>query len=139
MIIKKFFPPETSYQMTSILEGVVQRGTAKKLKDLKLNIAGKTGTTNKNTDTWFIGYTSNLLIGVYVGLDNPSPLGRFETGSKTALPIFKEFVEKTVNKSDARPFKAAKGTVMMVVDPILAKKQNLILKTLLLKSIKNKM
>src|SRR5210317_759113 len=61
------FSPETSFQMTSILEGVVQRGTAKKLKDLNLNIAGKTGTTNKNTDTWFIGYTSNLLIGVYVG------------------------------------------------------------------------
>ena len=114
---KKIFSPETSFQMTSILEGVVQRGTAKKLKDLNLNIAGKTGTTNKNTDTWFIGYTSNLLIGVYVGLDNPSPLGRLETGSKTALPIFKEFVEKTVNKSEARPFKAAKGTVMMVVDP----------------------
>ena len=54
---------------------------------------------------------------MYVGFDNPSPLGRFETGSKTALPIFKEFVEKTVNKSEARPFKAAKGTVMMVVDP----------------------
>jgi penicillin-binding protein 1A len=85
---KKIFSPETSFQMTSILEGVVQRGTAKKLKDLNLNIAGKTGTTNKNTDTWFIGYTSNLLIGVYVGLDNPSPLGRLETGSKTALPIF---------------------------------------------------
>src|SRR6056300_1273222 len=114
---KKIFSPETSFQMTSILEGVVQRGTAKKLKDLNLNIAGKTGTTNKNTDTWFVGYTSNLLIGVYVGLDNPSPLGRFETGSKTALPIFKEFVEKTVNKSEARPFKAAKGNVMMVVDP----------------------
>ena len=103
--------------MTSILEGVVQRGTAKKLRDLKLNIAGKTGTTNKNTDTWFVGYTSNLLIGVYVGLDNPSPLGRYETGSKTALPIFKEFVENTINKSEARPFKAAKCTVMMVVDP----------------------
>jgi penicillin-binding protein 1A len=119
---KKIFSPETSYQMTSILEGVVQRGTAKKLRDLELNIAGKTGTTNKNTDTWFIGYTSNLLIGVYVGLDNPSTLGRFETGSKTALPIFKEFVEKTVNKSDARPFKAAEGTIMMVVDPITGQK-----------------
>ena len=95
--------------MTSILEGVVQRGTAKKLKDLKLNIAGKTGTTNKNTDTWFIGYTSNLLIGVYVGLDNPSPLGRYETGSKTALPIFKEFIKNAVNKSDARPFQSSRG------------------------------
>ena len=78
---------------------------------------GKTGTTNKNTDTWFIGFTSNLLIGVYVGSDNPTPLGKFETGSKTALPIFKEFIKKIVKKSDARPFKAAEGTVMMVVDP----------------------
>ena len=71
---KQIFSPQTAYQMTSILEGVVQRGTAKKLRNLKLNLAGKTGTTNKNTDTWFIGYTSNLLIGVYVGSDNPCHL-----------------------------------------------------------------
>ena len=119
---KQVFSPQTAYQMTSILEGVVQRGTGKKLKDLKLNIAGKTGTTNKNTDTWFIGFTSNLLVGVYVGLDNPKPLGKYETGSKTALPIFKDFIKKTVKKADARPFKAAKGTVMMVVDPITGQK-----------------
>ena len=116
------FSPQTAYQMTSILEGVVQRGTGKKLKDLKLNIAGKTGTTNKNTDTWFVGFTSNLLIGVYVGADNPSPLGKYETGSKTALPIFKDFIKKTIKKSEARPFKAAKGIIMMVVDPITGQK-----------------
>ena len=120
---KEVFSPQTAYQMTSILEGVVQRGTAKKLKDLNLNIAGKTGTTNKNTDTWFIGFTSNLLIGVYVGSDNPTPLGRYETGSKTALPIFKEFIKKIVKKSEARPFKAAAGTVMMVVDPLTGQKE----------------
>ncbi len=114
---RQIFSAATAYQMTSILEGVVQRGTAKKLKDLKLNIAGKTGTTNKNTDTWFIGFTSNLLVGVYVGSDNPIPLGKYETGSKTALPIFKNFIKKAVKKSDARPFKAAKDTIMMVVDP----------------------
>jgi penicillin-binding protein 1A len=119
---KKIFSPQTAHQITSILEGVVQRGTAKKLKDLKLNIAGKTGTTNKNTDTWFIGYTSNLLVGVYVGSDNPEPLGKFETGSKTALPIFKEFIKKSVKKSDARPFKAAEGTIMMVIDPTTGEK-----------------
>ena len=119
---KQVFSPQTAYQMTSILEGVVQRGTGKKLRDLKLNIAGKTGTTNKNTDTWFIGFTSNLLIGVYVGSDNPTPLGKYETGSKTALPIFKEFIKKTIKKSEARPFKAAKGTIMMVVDPITGQK-----------------
>jgi penicillin-binding protein 1A len=63
-----------------------------------------------------------LLIGVYVGSDNPIPLGKYETGSKTALPIFKKFVEKAVKKSEARPFKAANGTVMMVVDPITGQK-----------------
>ncbi len=114
---KQIFSPETAYQMTSILEGVVQRGTGKKLRDLNLNIAGKTGTSNKNTDTWFIGFTSNLLVGVYVGSDSPSPLGKYETGSKTALPIFKDFIEQAVKKSDARPFKAAEDTIMMVVDP----------------------
>ncbi len=119
---KQIFSPQTSYQMTSILEGVVQRGTGKKLRDLNLNIAGKTGTTNKNTDTWFVGFTSNFLVGVYVGLDNPTPLGRYETGSKTALPIFKDFIKKTVKKSEARPFKAAKGTIMMVVDPVTGEK-----------------
>ncbi len=118
----QIFSPETASQMTSILEGVVQRGTAKKLKDLNLNIAGKTGTTNKNTDTWFIGFTSNVLVGVYVGSDNPTPLGKYETGSKTALPIFKSFISDSVNKYDARPFKAAKGTVMMVVDPLTGQK-----------------
>mgnify|MGYP003317375491 CR=1 FL=1 len=94
--------------MTSILEGVVQRGTGKKLRDLNLNIAGKTGTTNKNTDTWFVGFTSNFLVGVYVGLDNPTPLGRYETGSKTALPIFKDFIKKTVKKSPKKLTKKKK-------------------------------
>ena len=119
---QQIFSPQTAFQMTSILEGVIQRGTGKKLKELKLNIAGKTGTTNKNTDTWFIGFTSNLLIGVYVGSDNPQPLGKYETGSKTALPIFKDFVKKSVKRSDARPFKAAEGITMMVIDPITGQK-----------------
>jgi penicillin-binding protein 1A len=135
---KEVFSAQTAYQMTSILEGVVQRGTAKKLKDLKLNIAGKTGTTNKNTDTWFIGFTSNLLIGVYVGSDNPTSLGKYETGSKTALPIFKEFVKKTVKKSDARPFKVAEGTVMMVVDPVTGQKAKFTSKNTIIEVYKKK-
>tara|TARA_B100001057_G_scaffold427689_1_gene452565 strand:- start:782 stop:3118 length:2337 start_codon:yes stop_codon:yes gene_type:complete len=121
---KQIFTPQTAFQMTSILEGVIQRGTGKKLRDLNLNIAGKTGTTNKNTDTWFIGYTSNLLVGVYVGADNPRPLGKYETGSKTALPIFKNFVQKAVKKADARPFKVSEGIIMMVVDPKTGQKAN---------------
>ena len=119
---QQIFSPQTAYQITSILEGVVERGTGKKLRDLNLQLAGKTGTTNKNTDAWFVGFTSNLVIGVYVGYDNPRTLGKFETGSKTALPIFKEFVKKAVNKYEARPFKVAKGIKMMVVDASNGKK-----------------
>ena len=119
---KQIFSPQTAYQVTSLLEGVIQRGTGKKLKKLKLNLAGKTGTTNENTDAWFIGFTSNLVIGVYVGMDNPSPLGKYETGSKTALPIFEKFVSKAIKKSDARPFKVSEGITMMVVDSTTGQK-----------------
>ena len=101
---------------------MVKRGTGKKLKELKLNLAGKTGTTNENTDAWFVGFTSDLVIGVYVGMDNPRPLGKFETGSKAALPIFKEFVEKAIKKSDARPFKVPKNMTLMVIDPLTGEK-----------------
>ena len=118
----QIFSPETAYQITSILEGAVQRGTGRKLKDLNLDLAGKTGTTNSNTDTWFIGFTSKLAIGVYVGSDNPKPLGRYETGAKTALPIFKDFVKKAVKKKEARPFKVADNILMMVIDPLTGKK-----------------
>ena len=133
---KQIFSPQTAYQMTSILEGVVQRGTGKKLKDLNLQLAGKTGTTNKNTDAWFIGFTSNLVIGVYVGFDNPRTLGKFETGSKTALPIFKEFVKNSVNNNEARPFKVAKGIKMMVVDASTGKKADSNSKNTIIESFK---
>ena len=119
---EQIFSPETAYQMTSILEGTVQNGTGKNLKDLNLDLAGKTGTTNGNTDTWFIGFTSKLAVGVYVGSDNPKSLGRYETGAKTALPIFKSFVKKAVKKEDARPFKVAKNILMKVIDPVTGKK-----------------
>ncbi len=96
---------ETAYQITSMLEGVVKRGTGKKLKKLNLPIAGKTGTTNDNFDAWFIGSTSNLTIGVYVGYDNPKSLGKYETGSKAALPIFKKFIETAIYREDIKNFK----------------------------------
>ena len=95
---------ETAYQMTSILKGTVERGTAKKLKSLNVPLAGKTGTTNNNFDAWFIGFSSNLVIGVYIGFDNPKTLGKFETGSKAALPIFKEFIENALYKDDFKEF-----------------------------------
>ena len=120
----QIFSPETAYQMTSMLEGTIKRGTGRGLKDLELNLAGKTGTTNKNTDTWFIGYTSNLVIGVYVGFDKPKTLGKRETGAKTAMPIFKSFIKKAIKKKDARPFKVANNINMMVIDRFTGKKAN---------------
>jgi penicillin-binding protein 1A len=108
--------PETAYQITSMLEGVVQRGTGRKLKDLNLILAGKTGTTNKNMDAWFLGFTSEIVIGVYVGFDKPKSLGRYETGAKAALPIFKKFVKNVVKKSESRPFKVPKDINLVMVD-----------------------
>ena len=106
---EKIFSEETAYQMTSILEGVVKRGTGKKLRDLKVPIAGKTGTTNNNYDAWFVGFTSNLVVGVYIGFDNPKTLGKYETGSKAALPIFKNFIKSALYKEDFKEFKIPEG------------------------------
>ncbi len=113
---KQVMSKETAYQMISILEGTVKRGTAKKLKDLNLDLGGKTGTTNKNTDTWFVGFSSNYVIGVYVGYDEPSSLGKYETGARTAMPIFRSFVKNAVKKESARPFKIPQGIKMLVVN-----------------------
>ncbi len=133
---QQIFSPQTAYQITSMLKGVVERGTGKKLRDLKLELAGKTGTTNKNTDTWFIGFTSNLVVGVYIGYDNPSSLGKYETGSKTAMPVFKEFIKKTANTFNARPFKVADNINMMVIDAKTGKKANPKTKLAIIESFK---
>ena len=135
---KQIITPQTAYQVTSILQGAVERGTGKKLKKLGLNLAGKTGTTNENTDAWFIGFTSDLAIGVYVGMDNPEPLGKFETGSKAALPIFEEFVKKAVKKSDSRPFKVPKDITLMVVDTNTGEKAKFTSKNTIIESYKSK-
>ena len=133
----QIFSPQTAYQMTSILEGTVQNGTAKKLKDLNLDLGGKTGTTNSNTDTWFVGFTSKLAIGVYVGSDNPKSLGRYETGAKTALPIFKSFVKNAVKKEDARPFKVPDNILMRVIDPVTGGKAVTESKSTIIEAYKN--
>ena len=135
---KQVISEQTAYQITSLLEGVIKRGTGKKLKELNLNIAGKTGTTNENTDAWFIGFTSNLVVGVYVGMDNPEPLGKYETGSKAALPIFKEFVKKAIKKSDARPFKVPKKMTLMVIDPLTGEKAKFNSKNTIIEAYKSK-
>ena len=113
---KQIISPETAYQITSMLEGVVQRGTGRKLRDLNLPLAGKTGTTNKNMDAWFLGFTSKIVIGVYVGFDEPKTLGKYETGAKVALPIFKKFIKNVVVKKEARPFRVPKNINLVMVD-----------------------
>ena len=80
----------------------------KKLKSLDVPLGGKTGTTNDNYDAWFIGFSSNLVVGVYIGYDNPRSLGKFETGSKAALPIFKDFIQNALYKEDFSEFSVPK-------------------------------
>jgi len=113
---KRVFSEETAFQMTNILSGAVQRGTAKKLKSLNVPLAGKTGTTNNNFDAWFIGFSSNLVIGVYIGFDNPKTLGKYETGSKAALPIFKNFVENALYKEDFKDFNIPKNIYLTSIN-----------------------
>ena len=133
---KQIFSEETAYQITSILEGVIKRGTGRGLKDLNLDLAGKTGTTNDNTDAWFVGYTSNLVIGVYVGHDEPKSLGKYETGAKTAMPIFKSFVKQAIKKGDARPFKVAKNIKFLVIDQKTGRKAHFGSKTTIIEAFK---
>ena len=132
----QIFSEETAYQITSMLEGAIKRGTGRRLKDLNLDLAGKTGTTNENTDAWFVGFTSNLVIGVFVGHDEPKTLGKYETGAKTALPIFKSFVKKSVKRSDARPFKVAKNIKFLVIDQKTGRKANFGSKTTIIEAFK---
>ncbi len=113
---KQIITPETAYQITSMMEGVVKRGTGRKLKDLNLALAGKTGTTNNNMDAWFLGFTSKLVIGTYVGFDEPKTLGKYETGAKASLPIFKKFVKNAVKKKEALPFKVPENINLVMVD-----------------------
>ena len=109
--------PRLTYQITSMMEGVVKRGTAKNLKDLNVPIAGKTGTTNKNKDAWFIGYTPDLVIGVYVGFDNPKSLGYKQTGSSVAVPIFKNLAKKIKINKYKKPFRIPAGISFVRIDP----------------------
>jgi penicillin-binding protein 1A len=98
--------PMSAYQMVSIMEGVVQRGTAQKLKVLERPIAGKTGTTNDEKDGWFIGFTPDLVVGAYMGFDNPSPMGHGETGGNVSAPIVRDFFKVALADQPPIPFRA---------------------------------
>lgn len=98
-----------AYQIVSIMEGVVQRGTGVRLKELGRPLAGKTGTTNESKDTWFIGFSPDLVAGVFVGFDEPRSLGKRETGSSVALPVFKSFMKEALDGAPILPFRMPNG------------------------------
>jgi len=106
-----------AYQITSMLEGVILRGTGKKLKELNTPLAGKTGTTNDNKDAWFIGFSPDLVVGVYVGYDKPQSLGYKQTGSSVAVPIFKSFIKEANVNINKVPFRIPSGLSFVKIDP----------------------
>ena len=110
------FNEQKAYQMVSILKGAVDRGTGRKTKIEGIEIAGKTGTTNNNTDAWFIGFTSDVIVGVYTGYDIPKSLGKRETGSSVAAPIFKNFIENYYEDKKALPFIIPAGVELIKID-----------------------
>ena len=108
--------PIAAFQMVSLLEGVVQRGTGRRLKGLDKTLGGKTGTTNDSFDAWFMGFNPDLAIGVYVGFDTPRSLGRHETGASAALPIWKEFAAHALKNRPDIPFRRPSGIKMVKID-----------------------
>ena len=115
-IAKEVLDPKIAYQITSMMEGVIHRGTARSLKDLKMPLAGKTGTTNDNKDAWFIGYSPNLVVGVFVGHDTPKNLGYKQTGSSVAVPIFKDFIKKSNTNANNIPFRIPSGLSFVTIN-----------------------
>lgn len=109
--------PLSAYQMTSILEGVATRGTGARLNGLHRHVAGKTGTTNETKDAWFVGFTPDLVAGVYVGYDEPISLGRAETGAHAALPIFYDFMAEALKNTPDTNFRIPEGIKLVRVNP----------------------
>lgn len=128
--------PLTAYQMTSILEGVAVRGTGARLRSLNKHLAGKTGTTNDNKDAWFIGFSPDLVAGVYVGYDEPISLGRFETGASAALPIFYEFMKDALKDVPDSDFRIPTGIKLVRVNPKTGKLSELGDETVITEAIK---
>ncbi|MEK9673051.1 MAG: penicillin-binding protein 1A [Rhodospirillaceae bacterium] len=114
---KQVADPGSAYQVVSMLEGVVKRGTGARIGQIiNKPLAGKTGTTNKSRDTWFIGFSPDLAVGVFVGYDNPETLGRRETGSSVAAPIFSDFMKEALEGKPAIPFRIPPGIRLVRVD-----------------------
>ncbi|HEY1364435.1 MAG TPA: penicillin-binding protein 1A [Xanthobacteraceae bacterium] len=114
---ERVLDPMTAYQITSMMEGVVQRGTATVVKEVGKPIAGKTGTTNDEKDAWFIGFSPDLVVGVYLGYDKPRHLGRGATGGVLAAPIVRDFMKVALADKPAVPFRVPAGIKLIRIDP----------------------
>ena len=119
---EKIIDSNHAFQLTWMLKGVTTRGTARSLNKLDMAIAGKTGTTNDNMDAWFLGFSPEYAVGVFVGHDSPKPLGEKETGGKVAAPIFAEFMKKALDKKENRPFLVPEGIEMIKINYLSGKK-----------------
>jgi len=106
----------TAYQITNMLQGVVERGTAARARSIGKIIAGKTGTTNNSYDSWFVGFSADLVVAVYVGFDNPKSLGKEETGASVALPIFVNFMKEALKNSPSTPFRIPASVKFVKID-----------------------
>ena len=106
----------SAYQIVAMLEGVVKRGTGRRISKVGKPLAGKTGTTNQERDTWFIGFSPDLAVGVFAGFDTPKPLGRRETGSSVAAPIFRDFMAAALEHEPAIPFRIPPSIRLVRVD-----------------------
>ncbi len=114
---KRVVSKESAFQLTNILKGATKRGTSRKAASLKMNIGGKTGTTNDNKDCWFVGFTPDYTVAIYLGYDTPRSMGRKAIGATTALPIFIEFIESTKWFFRDRPFNTPNSIRMIKIDP----------------------
>ena len=113
---QQILDPMTAYQITSMMEGVVQRGTATSVREVGRPIAGKTGTTNDYNDAWFIGFSPNLVVGVFLGFDTPASLGNGNTGGSLAAPIFTEFMKVALADEAPTPFRVPYGISLIPID-----------------------
>jgi len=108
--------PPLAYQMVNLLQGVIERGTGVRAQSVGKPIAGKTGTSNDSRDAWFIGFTPDLVVGVYIGFDQPRSLGDQEQGASAALPIFVDIMSEALAGQPATPFRVPPGVRLVRVD-----------------------
>ena len=113
---EQIIDPRTAYQIVSMLEGVVQRGTGVSVRAVGKPLAGKTGTSYDARDTWFIGFSPDLAAGVFVGFDNPRTLGGREQGATAAAPIFRDFMKGALADAPPTPFRVAPGIEEIPID-----------------------